>query len=1140
MRWETGTAGARRLRMSARYLSALMLLGIAGLTHAQSPAPCSPALGRIVSLQGSVELLRPGSGLWERLTRLDTPLCQGDRLRAGLLSRAAMYISPETIVRLDQNTTLEVVEQTESETILRFHQDDLTHALAAQSNFCGIGYFITRFPRKLRVRTPFYNAVVEGTEFQVAMTCDRGELAVFEGRVAAESVTASGERVLVEAGQSTSVGIGETPSAIKALVKPADAVQWALYYLPLTDVSLLTAEALAQDCGQLSAALRSGCVIRRAEYLLRVGRAREARAELADLLAIEPNNGDVLALEAIIAVVQNDKEAALDLAQRAVTAAPNAFRPYAALSYAQQAHFKLDESFDAAKRAAELAPDSALLRARTAELQLSLGRVRSAEREAVEAVRLNPNESRAHLILGFVHLAQIDTKRAAEDFLRAIELDSTEPLARLGLGLATIREGRLQEGREQIEIAVALDPTNSLVRSYVGKAYYEENTTERDRLAATQFGLAKALDPNDPTPWFYDAILKQTQNRPVEALEDLEKSIELNDNRAVYRSKLALDQDRASRALSSAHAYNVLGLERYALTVASDSLLSNPSSSGAHRFLSQMFGQRERHEVARASEVLQYQLLQPLNSAPLSPRLSTADLSVPQRLSDAAEAWDYDLLFERTGPRLQVLGGLGNDRSWMGEGVVSVLGEKVLLSAGGYSFSTEGFRPNNDADHDLYNLFLQISPSPTVSFQAEYRDRRTVQGDLELSFDPDYFSPDYRQRIDQQTWRFGATAHPTSDGTFILSAISSQLQLHESQLDPGVVSADIVADDDGELYEAQYQHRMPSYNIVVGAGYSSTDTFFQVGFDWTPLLTVPCLDPDFPCVAVRDVPVRQVNSYVYVNLLLAKWIDLTLGASYDEYKDRPVKVDGVHPKLGVQFSIGSGISMRFAYFEALKRQLVVDQTVEPTQIMGFNQLYDDVNGSETRTMSAALDYNWSSRLLLTSEWQQRRVDIRTGLFGGGLELIPTQRLYEESVHLDGSYLLSPQLSMLAGASYETFKWDPGFFVPSPTRVRTSTVRLGARFFDPSGVYAFAQMNYVDQFVRRLEGITVPSGQDSFLVVDGLIGYRFPRRRGSVTLEARNIFNEEFYYQDENFRSTETRSSPYIPSRQIWLRAALSF
>ena len=52
-----------------------------------------------------------------------------------------------------------------------------------------------------------------------------------------------------------------------------------------------------------------------------------------------------------------------------------------------------------------------------------------------------------------------------------------------------IRDGELVAGREQIEIAVALDPSNSLLRSYVGKAYYEENTRQRDELAAAQLRL---------------------------------------------------------------------------------------------------------------------------------------------------------------------------------------------------------------------------------------------------------------------------------------------------------------------------------------------------------------------------------------------------------------------------------------------------------------------------------------------------------------------------------------------------------------------------------------------------------------------------------------------------------------------------
>ena len=57
-------------------------------------------------LQGSVELQRAGGKDWEPVKRLDTSLCAGDRLRTDALSRAALFVQPETFVRVDQNTTI--------------------------------------------------------------------------------------------------------------------------------------------------------------------------------------------------------------------------------------------------------------------------------------------------------------------------------------------------------------------------------------------------------------------------------------------------------------------------------------------------------------------------------------------------------------------------------------------------------------------------------------------------------------------------------------------------------------------------------------------------------------------------------------------------------------------------------------------------------------------------------------------------------------------------------------------------------------------------------------------------------------------------------------------------------------------------
>jgi 23S rRNA maturation-related 3'-5' exoribonuclease YhaM len=51
----------------------------------------------------------------------------------------------------------------------------------------------------------------------------------------------------------------------------------------------------------------------------------------------------------------------------------------------------------------------------------------------------------------------------------------------------------------------------------------------------------------------------------VEALHDYQKAIELNDNRAVYRSKLNLDSDEAARSAAIARVYSDLGFQQLAL-----------------------------------------------------------------------------------------------------------------------------------------------------------------------------------------------------------------------------------------------------------------------------------------------------------------------------------------------------------------------------------------------------------------------------------------------------------------------------------------------------------------------------------------------------------------------------------------------
>ena len=205
----------------------------------------------------------------------------------------------------------------------------------------------------------------------------------------------------------------------------------------------------------------------------------------------------------------------------------------------------------ALQEAVKLAPDNALAWARLAELWLSFGELRRALKAANQAVKLQPDLARTQSVLGFAYLTQIRTREARQAFEQAIQLDQADPLPRLGLGLAKIRVSGLAEGREDLEIAVSLDPDNSLARSYLGKAYLRRKARSAGRRPNSP--LLKSLTQKTRRPGSTMLFAKQSINRPVEALHDLQNSIELNDNRAVYRSRLLLDQTWRRGAPAWAH-----------------------------------------------------------------------------------------------------------------------------------------------------------------------------------------------------------------------------------------------------------------------------------------------------------------------------------------------------------------------------------------------------------------------------------------------------------------------------------------------------------------------------------------------------------------------------------------------------------
>jgi Flp pilus assembly protein TadD/opacity protein-like surface antigen len=1045
----------------------------------------------------------------------------------------------------------------------------------------GAIHFISRVPRTLKVTTPFVDGTVEGTEFMVSVTGHNTSFIVFEGQVLTEN---DGGSLRLTKGQSAIASSRQQAPTLQIVVRPRDAVQWSLYYAPVLyynisdfpDSGNTTWQAMTRNSiqnywkGDLYKAFSSIEQISekindprffnyRALLLLTAGRVDEARLDIEQALKLTPGNSDSNALLSIISVVQNDKENALKFAKKAVDADPGSAGAHIALSYAQQAVFDLDNALKSVQTAADLEPSNVLARARLAELWLSRGYLNKAVEEAREAVNLNSNNARAQSVLGFAYLTQIKTKKAKKAFEKAIKLDSADPLSRFGLGLAkirtSIRVANLKEGRREIEIAASLDPNNSLIRSYLGKAYFDE---KRDKLASEQFDLAGTLDPKDPTPFFYNAIRKQTVNRPVEALYNMQKSIELNNNRAVYRSKFLLDEDLAARSASAARIYRDLGFQQRALFEGWRSLNVDPASYSAHRFLADSYSALPRHEIARVSELLQSQLLQPINITPVQPQLAESNLFILEGAGPAAAAFnEFNPLFNRNRLALQASGILA-DKDTQGDDIVQsgVLG-RTSYSLSQYHYETDGFRKNNNLNQDIYDAFFQINLSHKTSVQAEYRYLDDQRGDLSLRFDQDNFD-NISQNRQTDTVRLGLhhsfTPYSKTIASFIYQNVDNNTRSNNPDLTvaPPLIggSSDFKnhIDENGWTGEIRhlYQSQSGRFYVTGGLGRFSSDRKEAISINLVLKFPFPIGSRRRFTRAPLDQDIRHTNFYIYSLIKSPEWItraigDITwtIGGSMDFFEGvGREKHDQFNPKVGLTWNPFPNTTIRGAVFKTLKRQLLSDQTIEPTQVAGFNQFFDDTNGSIAWRYGAAIDQKFSKSLYGGAEYSRRDLDIARAAVRG--TSVSFSRLGSEEDLIRAYLYWTPHdwLSMSAEYQYEWIEREPSLLgIELFEKLKTHRVPLGITFFHPSGFSARLKSTYVDQegdFADTpTRTFTVP-GDDNFWYFDGSISYRLPKNHGIISIGAKNLFNKNI-----NFQDTDPTNPQIVPEQFIFARFTLS-
>src|SRR5512146_439791 len=196
-------------------LRVTVFLAAAVLPTAATAATCAQWVAKVVSAQGIVQVQRAGEA--QRLpVKLNDTVCPGDTIRVQEKGRADLLLSNDTLLRVDQNTTIRFYEPEKERNYLL----DL---------LVGSVYFITRTPKAFKCTTPYVNAGVEGTEFLLAVATGRTFVSNFEGKVFVENRFGG---IRLAAGQSAVAEEGKPP-VVRIVARPRDAVQWTLYYPPI-------------------------------------------------------------------------------------------------------------------------------------------------------------------------------------------------------------------------------------------------------------------------------------------------------------------------------------------------------------------------------------------------------------------------------------------------------------------------------------------------------------------------------------------------------------------------------------------------------------------------------------------------------------------------------------------------------------------------------------------------------------------------------------------------------------------------------------------------------------------------------------------------------------------------------------------
>jgi tetratricopeptide (TPR) repeat protein len=891
-----------------------------------------------------------------------------------------------------------------------------------------------------------------------------------------------------------------------------------------------------------------------AAVLLAAGRVDVAESDLKNIQGSSPFAG---ALRELVAAVKHQPVSPLTV--------PGTGSEWIARSYYFQSRGQLTEALEAARQASMKSPRFGAAWVRVAELEFGFGHTDQALAALDKGLQLSPKNAEGLALKGFLLSAQNHFAEAMNYFDQAIAADGALGNAWLGRGLVRIRKGQNHEGLSDLQVAATLEPQRSILRSYLGKAFSDNYDVPHAR---KELGMAQQLDPNDPTSWLYMALLDQEGNRINEAINDLERSKELNQNRSVFRSRLLLDQDQAVRGANLASIYRDAGMFDRSVQEASRAVNNDYANYSAHLFLANSYDTLRdpklinlRYETPWFSELLVANLLMPVNGGNLSQNISQQE---------------YSKLFASDGMGIFSRTEYSSHGDWIEKGsVYGVFGQTSFSIDGDYR-SERGFRPNNDLEQrgGAARIKQQITEKDSVFVQVGLF--YSESGDVAQYYNQTNASRTFRAEEDQEPSLLVGYHREWSPGNhtlFLFGRIDDTLKLKDPAsaalahttftfIDTGgnLVTNDFLSNLSGTDFH--YHSDLEAYSTELQQIWQTHELTFIGGgryqFAWADTssrLDRPPPNPISTPIASHqsfDSELDRFSVYGYGNWQILDSLSLSAGVTYDQLHyprnidtapiiDSESTEEHLSPKGGVIWSPLKDTHLRGYYSQSLGGAFF-DQSVrlEPVQIAGFNQAYrslipESVAGQVPATRFETWGFGWDQRIEKTGtylfaqfEWLDsdatRAVGILTNDVTGGSPLTPDQAsstresldYTEKALILALNQLIGKEWSL--GVRYKMTYADlqakfkqlssasGSAFLNQDVQSTLHQVNLFAIYQHRCGFFAEFDAIWSQQSNRNY---TPDIPGDDFWQFDFYAGYRFLQRRAEVRIGVLNLTDEDY-------------------------------